>query len=252
MAVIDNGVVSLTDLGGGVAEIAMQDAENRNTFSEALIEGMVRCFEAVRNNQGYRTVILTGYDSYFASGGTKELLLRMSRGEIRFNDLDFFRLPLDCPLPVITAMQGHGMGGGFILGLYGDFLVMSRESVYTTNFLKFGFTPGVGATVVVPLKLGYYLANEMLFTARNFRGEEFLQRGVAFPVLPRKEVLPYARRMAATIAEKPRRSLVLLKEHMTRDLRERLPGVVEQEVKMHDATFGQEEVAARIEELFGS
>lgn len=250
MAVIETGVVSLADLGGGVAEIAMHDAESRNTFSDALIEGVLRCFELVKANADYKVVVLTGYDTYFASGGTKELLLKMARGEIRFNDLDLCRQPLDCELPVIAAMQGHAIGGGFIFGLYSDFLVMSLESLYTTNFLRYGFTPGVGATIVTPLKLGCFLANEMLYTARNFRGEEFLQRGAGVPVLPRKEVVPYARRMAAGIAEKPRQSLVLLKQHMTRDLRERLPGVIEQELRMHDLTFRQE-VTARIEELFG-
>jgi polyketide biosynthesis enoyl-CoA hydratase PksI len=244
-------VVQLNELEGNVVEITMRDAENHNTFSYPLIDGLVRCFDAIQNDDRYKIVILTGYDTYFASGGTKELLNKMCRGEIRFNDLDFFRLPLDCALPVICAMQGHGLGGGFIFGLYGDFIVLSRESVYTANFMKFGFTPGMGATLLAPLKLGYFLGHEMLFTARNYRGEELAQRGLAVPVVPRKEVLPYARRMAALMAEKPRLSLITLKQHMTRNLREQLPKAIEMEVRMHDATFGQDEVADRIDQLFG-
>lgn len=252
MANIDGGVVRLTELSDGVVEIAMRDSANHNTFSAQIIDGLVHCFKLVQNGDSYKAVILTGDDTYFCCGGTKDVLMKMSRGEMRFNQLDFFRLPLDCPLPVICAMQGHALGGGFIFGLYGDFVVLSRESLYTANFMKYGFTPGMGATLLAPLKLGHFLGNEMLFTARNYRGEELAQRGAGVPVVPRKEVIEYARRMAAVLAEKPRRSLMTMKKHMTSRLRTELPQTIEVELKMHDETFGQEDVAARIQELFGS
>ena len=51
-------------------------------------------------------------------------------------------------------MQGHGIGGGFVVGLFADFVILSRESVYSTNFMKYKFTPGMGATYIVPKKIG--------------------------------------------------------------------------------------------------
>jgi len=247
-----NPVVQLSETDNGIAEITMRDVEHHNEFSRELIDGLVHSFDAIGCNNGLRTVILTGYDTYFSAGGTRELLMQMHRGELRFNDVDFFRLALDCPVPVISAMQGHALGGGFIFGLYSDMVVLSRESVYTANFMNFGFTPGMGATLIAPLKLGHALATEMLFTARNYRGEELKQRGVGIPVVPRNEVLGYARRMAAVMADKPRASLLALKQHMTRDVCERLPATVQHELRMHDMTFGEDVVADRIDELFGS
>lgn len=252
MADIDAGVVRLTESDDGVVEITMRDAENRNTFSYALIDGLMRCFDAVARNDRYKVVVLTGYGTYFASGGTKELLLKMYQGEITFNDMDFFRLPLDCPLPVISAMQGHGLGGGFIFGLYADLVVLSRESIYTANFMKYGFTPGMGATLIAPAKLGGVLANEMLFTAATYRGEELAARGLPIPVVPRKDVLAHARQLARIVAEKPRLSLLTLKEHMSCGLREQLPMVIERELRMHEVTFHQPEVETRIEAFFAT
>ncbi|MDJ1175526.1 polyketide synthase, partial [Roseofilum sp. BLCC_M114] len=251
MANLNSGVVQLSELGNGVVQITMRDQEYRNTFSHGLINGLYECFGAIAQNETYKVVILTGYDNYFCSGGTKEELIRIHRREIKFDDLDFFRIALDCKLPVISAMQGHGIGGGFVLGLYADLVVLSEESIYTTNFMKYGFTPGMGCTLIVPHKLGGGLGAELMYTAENYRGKQLAERGIGFPVLPRKKVLNYAQKMAQAIAEKPRLSLITLKEHLTAELRGKLPPLIAQEVAMHEITFHQPEVAELINIRFG-
>ena len=67
---------------------------------------------------------------------------------------------LKCNVPVISAIQGHALGGGFVLGMFADIIVMSKESIYSTNFIKYGFTPGVGSTYILKDRLGGTLANE--------------------------------------------------------------------------------------------
>jgi len=248
---LEQAVVT-TEIEPGIVQITMQDRVNKNTFSRELAEGLIGAFSAVGADARHRVVILTGYDSYFASGGTKEGLLFLSEGKGRFSDRDFYSLALNCPIPVIAAMQGHGVGGGFVLGLFADFPILSRESVYTANFMKYGFTPGMGSTFVLPQKLGIGLAEEMMITARTYRGEELQKRGIPFPVLPRAEIMAYALDLARTIAEKPRVSLVTLKDHLVAPLRQGLPPVIDQEVAMHAATFHQPEVKERIEALFGN
>lgn len=244
-------VVQVTDLGAGVAQITMQDRVSKNTFSHELAEGLIDAFGAVGGDQRYRAVILTGYDTYFASGGTKEALLYLSDGKGKFTDLDLYSLALNCPVPVVSAMQGHGIGGGFVMGLFADFPVLSRESVYTANFMKYGFTPGMGATFILPQKLGLVLAEEMMIVARTYRGEELHKRAIPFPVLPRAEVMEYALALAREVAEKPRISLVTLKDHLVAPLRAQLPAAIRQELAMHEMTFHQPEVKERIEALFG-
>jgi polyketide biosynthesis enoyl-CoA hydratase PksI len=196
-------------------------------------------------------VILTGFDSYFASGGTQEDLLTLHEGKGSFSDNKIYGLALECEIPVISAMQGHGIGGGFVMGLFADFVILSRESVYTANFMKYGFTPGMGATMILPEKLGPVLGMEMLLQARRYRGEELKQRGVAFPVHPRNEVMDRAMDIARDLAQVPRLSLITLKSHLVRSLREQLPDVIEREVAMHAVTFHQDEVKDNIESLFG-
>ncbi len=245
-----NRAVVLEEVERGIAQITMQDKINKNSFSPELIAGLIDAFRQVQQDSQYKVAILTGYDSYFASGGTQQTLLSLHDGDGQFTDAPLYDLPLRCEIPVISAMQGHGIGGGFAMGLFADFVVLSRESLYTTNFMKYGFTPGFGSTYVLKEKLGTSLAQEMLMTANSFRGEELKNRGISFPVLPRTEVLDHAITLARSLADKPRISLVTLKNHLVEDLRNSLPGTTAKEIAMHQKTFHLPEVRERIETLF--
>lgn len=244
-------IIEVTELEAGIVQVRMQDRVNKNTFTNALIAGLTDTFASLKNREDCKAVILTGYDTYFSSGGTQEGLRDLYDGKFKFTDKDLYSLALNCPVPVIAAMQGHGIGGGFVMGMFADFVILARESLYTANFMKYGFTPGMGSTFILPKKLGIGLAEEMMLTAGNYRGEDLHRRGVPFPVLPRENVLDHARELARSLAEKPRVSLVALKDHLVAPLRAELPGFIEQEVAMHELTFHQPEVRDRIEAFFG-
>lgn len=243
-------IVGLRELAEGVIEVRMQDKVNKNTFTQELISGLTAAFARITADSRARAVILTGYDSYFASGGTQAGLRDLHAGKFKFTDKDLYSLAVNCPIPVIAAMQGHGIGGGFVMGLFADLIILARESIYTANFMKYGFTPGMGSTFIMPLKLGMVLAEEMMLTAVTYRGEDLQKRGVAFPVLPRSQVQQHALELATALAQKPRVALVTLKDRLVAPLRAALPECIEQEVQMHELTFHQPEVRERIEALF--
>lgn len=234
----------------GVAHIRMQDRDSKNGFSVALCTGLIEAFAWIESREDIRVAILTGYDNYFASGGTQTGLMTIQEGKGSFTDTNVYSLALDCSIPVIAAMQGHAIGGGFAMGLHADFVVLCREAVYTANFMRYGFTPGMGATYILRQKLGIALAQEMLLAAETFRGATLQERGVPFPVLPRKQLPTYVQALARSVAQKPRKALQLLKRHLVGDIRAALPAVIEAEVAMHRETFHDDEVRNRIGTLF--
>lgn len=244
-------VVTLTELGNDIVQITMQDRAARNTFSQALIDGLLEVFEKIKNNQTYKVVILTGYDNYFSCGGTQEELFKIYRKELDFTELEFFTHPMTLEIPVIAAMQGHAIGGGLAFACFADFMILGRENIYTTNFMKYGFTPGMASTYLVPLRFGQVVGNEMLFTAENYRGEQLQKRGIQQKVVPKAQVLAAAISLAEKLAQKPRLSLKALKAHLIKDIIAKVPSVIEEELQMHSITFHQPEVQQRIESLFG-
>ncbi|QGZ37636.1 acyl transferase domain-containing protein [Pseudoduganella flava] len=240
-------VVTATLHADGVVELKMADTDGKNTFTDALSDGLREAFDWIGAQPACKVVVLTGYGNYFSSGGTRDTLLAIGEGARRFTDNLAFRLPLDCPVPVIAAMAGHGIGAGWALGMFADIALFADESRYVSPYMEYGFTPGAGATLVFPRRIGLDLARETLLGARELAGGELKERGLRHAVLPREQVLPAALALARRIAQAPRARLVALKARWAAPLVDALPATFVRELAMHERTFvGQQETLAKI------
>lgn len=244
-------VVHLRKHGAAIAVIEMADHAGRNTFTRALVAGLGDVLGRIAADPDIKVVVIHGYDSVFCAGGTLEELLTLVEHKVTFDAHSFYRTLLDCEVPVIAAMQGHALGGGLVFGLYADLVVLSQESLYSANFMKYGFTPGMGATVLLPLKLGVPLASEMMFAARGYHGGTLRERGLTFPVVPRAEAVVTALKLAEDLADKSAVALRLLKRALNERLLRDLPAAVAREKAMHEMSFAQPDIAGRIAARFG-
>ena len=249
-------VVVLSELDHDIAMITMCDEENKNIFTEQFLTELVEAFQTVNESEHYKVVILTGFGNYFMSGAPKEKLLSMHDREIKFTDdgnegkIAIYSLAMQCKIPVIAAMQGHAIGGGFTFAMYCDVVVMARESVYAPNFMRYGFTPGFGSTYIIPKKVGIALASEMMLTANYYKGIDLEKRGIPFGVYPRNMVLDKAIEIARDMAEKTRISLILLKHQLVKKMLEEVEVTVEEELKMHDITITSNDAEQLINERY--
>lgn len=244
-------VVRLRRHGASIAVIEMEDRAGRNTFTPALVGGLGTALQRVDADPEIKVVVIHGFDAIFCAGGTLEELLTLADHKATFDAHGFYRALLDCKAPVVAAMQGHALGGGLVFGLYADLVVLSQESLYAANFMKYGFTPGMGATVVLPMKLGAGLAGEMMFSAKGYHGGALRERGIGFPITPRAETIPAAMKLAEELAEKPLGALRMLKQALNRPLLASLPEAITNEKAMHEASFADPDIAARIASRFG-
>lgn len=233
-----------------IAIVTMEDRASRNCFSPRFIEGVERAFEAIAARESARVVVIKGYEHYFCCGGTREELDLLATGKAAFTDFPFFDILLRSPVPVIAAMQGHAIGGGFVFGLYADLIVLGRECLYSANFMQYGFTPGMGATWALPARLGTTLGWEMLFSARNYHGGELRERGAPLRVVPKGEVVGHALEIAREVALKPPLALRELKRAFVDSVRSAHAEAVRREVAMHAVTFPRPEVRERIARLY--
>ncbi|WP_459212158.1 beta-ketoacyl synthase N-terminal-like domain-containing protein [Aquimarina rhabdastrellae] len=237
----------------GIVEIIMEDREARNMFSDAFIEGMIEVFDHISESSTYKVVVLTGYDSYFASGGTKESLVAIQEGKARFTDTRIFQLALDCNIPVIAVMQGHGIGAGWSMGMFSDFPILSKESHYVSPYMNYGFTPGAGATLIFPERIGHDLARGTLLTGVEYAGQTLKEKRISLPVVSRKEISEFAFTLVRDLVRNSRSSLIAFKDQMTRYIKDRLEDICAQELSMHDKTFvGSLDTLKRIEGNFNT
>ena len=245
-----NDVIKLTRQNH-IATVIMDDRESKNTFTTAFMQGMLDAFAAIKKDEYIKVVVLHGFDNYFCCGGTKEELVKIYEGKGIFTDLHVHDLLLNCDVPVISAMQGHALGGGLALASFADILVMGKQCLYSTNFMKYGFTPGFGSTYIIPHRFGDTLGREMLFSAKSYYGAELKERGAGAKIVEKQDVITTAMAMAEELADKPRLSLLTLKRCFSDPIKRLLPEYIKGELAMHQLTFIQPEVRDRIERLFG-
>lgn len=234
-----------------VAYVALEEREGKNTFTQRFIEDIKRAFVEINASEQVNVVVVYGFDNYFCCGGTKEELLGLYDGinkdaSTNFTEGKFYDVFLQCRVPVIAAMQGHAIGGGFALSCFADIMIMGEQCIYAANYMKYGFTPGMGATYIVPYKMGKTLGAEMMYSARTYFGSELKTRGVKSIIVKKEDVLNTAIGMAKDIALKPRISLIALKDNLVEEIRKALPEVIDKEIEMHKISFKQAEVLKSI------
>ncbi|MFG2783705.1 polyketide synthase [Streptomyces prunicolor] len=238
-------------LEGPVAHVFLRDAAHGNRITPAARTALPEALALAAADPGTRVIVLSGLPDIFCSGGTREDLT--AEGEARTPaGWDFVRAAADCPLPVVAAVQGHAIGGGLLLALYADVVVLSDHSSYAANFLTYGFTPCLGATHLLPTVLGPALGTEMLYTGRPYRGRELAARGAPVNIVAHDKVPSRADTVAARIAQAPRTTLQLLKRQLAVPARDLALAALERELPHHTATLAAPEARHRIDSLYPS
>ena len=132
--------------------------------------------------------------------------------------------------PVVAAVQGAAIGGGFGLALTADFRVAAPEARFAANFVKLGIHPGFGLTVTLPNLIGPQAANLMFLTGRRIKGEEALQLGLVDQLAPLDSLAAAAQRLAAEIAENAPLAIVSVRATMRQGLADRIAAATDHEL----------------------
>src|SRR6185436_1909247 len=106
-----------------------------------------------------------------------------------------------CKKPVVAAIQGAAIGGGFGLALVADFRVASPDARFGANFVKLGIHPGFGLTHTLPRVIGQQKAALMFLTGRRLTGEEALAWGLVDKLVAPESLRAEAMGLAQEIAE---------------------------------------------------
>ena len=226
----------------GVAVVRMNDPEGNNAMSPRFVNELVASFDEVERWGELKVVVLAGTDEVFCSGASLEMLEELVAGNIEPTEIVLPKRVLDIPVPVVSAMAGHAIGGGLALGLCADIVIASRQARYGCSFMNMGFTPGMGMTKLLEHVTTPAVAHEMLLTGEPKKGRWLDARGAFNAVLDRAEVLPHAMNVAARIAEKPRLSLEILRRSLTLPRRQAFESTYTIESLMHRLSFAQPEV----------
>jgi enoyl-CoA hydratase/carnithine racemase len=189
---------------GMVGVITLDRPDNRNSMTPELLDAFAVASAAARADATIRSLVVTGTGACFSSGADFKSVIQRDTGESPSERSYAMYVPflslLDIEVPVIGALNGHTVGGGFGLALVCDMRIGAVDAKYGANFAKLGLAPGMSISYLLPRLVGVARANELLLTGRLVEGREAEALGILNRAVPAAEVLPEAMKLAETIA----------------------------------------------------
>jgi enoyl-CoA hydratase/carnithine racemase len=160
-----------------------------------------------------RCVVVTGSDVAFAAGADIGEMAEATPIEVMSRNVQkYWRSIMECPKPLIAAVEGFALGGGLELALCADIIVAGEGAKLGLPEVKVGILPGGGGTQKLARLVGRHRAMLLIMTGRMFGANEALNMGVISEVAPTGQALARSLDIAREIAAMPPVSIMQIKE----------------------------------------
>ena len=225
------------EVEGQIGIITINRPKALNALNSTVLDELDKTLDAV-DLEAVRCLILTGAGekSFVAGADIGEMsTLTQSEGEAfgkKGNNV--FRKLETFPLPVIAAVNGFALGGGCEISMSCDIRICSENAVFGQPEVGLGITPGFGGTQRLARIVGTGKAKEMIYGARNIKAEEAYRIGLVNNVYPLDELMPAAKKLAATIA----RNAPIAVRACKRAINEGLQVDMDQAIVIEEKLFG--------------
>jgi enoyl-CoA hydratase len=186
-----------------VRVITFDRPEKLNALGTPMLEGLERALDEARDDPRCRVLVLTGAgDRAFMAGADIGEYARQTHDDFDvfqhacrrvFGTIDAF------PKPVIGAINGYALGGGFEIALCCDLLIASTTARFGLPEGLLGLVPGGGGTQRLTRAAGPFLAADVLLSARRLTAEDALRAGLVAEVVEPAMLLEAALAKAAAI-----------------------------------------------------
>lgn len=199
-----------TDKKDHILTVTIDRPEARNAISLAMTETLIDVWNDFARDPDLRVAILTGAgDVAFCAGAdlteVGSWCASMTPEERRHNadtqpGLGGITRNLDPGKPIIAAINGACLAGGLEMALACDIRIATPNATFGVPEVKWGLIPGAGATQRLPIMVSHSTAMEMLLTGDVIDAERALRSGLVSTIVPAKELVSAATKMAIQIA----------------------------------------------------
>ena len=196
----------IVDKEGDLAWVTLNRPEVANAFNTRMAEELLEVFsEFVSGSRKARCIILTGAgERAFCAGGDLKQRHGMTDEEwyqqhVVFEELA--RALMDCPVPILGAINGAAFGGGTELTLACDFAYAVNHARFALTETTLGIMPGMAGTQYLPRAVGIRRAKEIILTGKPFSAEQALQWGLVNQLCEPEALLESVKTTAQRIAD---------------------------------------------------
>ena len=213
----------LLNVEDGIAVVTLNRPEALNSINRALRLELLDLFPALDMRKDVKVIVITGAgDKAFCTGADlKERSTRTT--EEMVYDRHYLTSKTTSVLanvskPVIAAIKGYCMAGGYEMVLQCDISIASDNAIFSLPEVSHGFFPGGGACQRLPRLVGYQMAKELILTGRRWDAKEAKELGLINKIVPLDKVMDEAMAMAGKIASHPSIGVVQAKRALNQSM----------------------------------
>jgi enoyl-CoA hydratase len=189
----------LAEVDDGIAVITINRPQARNAVNGAVARGIAAAVEEFDASADVRVLVLTGAGGSFCAG--MDLKGFLAGDAPTAPGRGFGGIAERPPAkPVIAAVEGYALAGGFELALACDLIVASQDAKFGLPEVRRGLVAGAGGLLRLPRRIPYHLAMEVALTGEHFPAERLHQAGLVSRLVPAGQALAAARDLAAQVA----------------------------------------------------
>ena len=182
----------------GIIVITINRPEARNAINRAVSDGVRAAIDELERDAGLRVGILTGAGGVFSAGMDLKAFLRGEMTEVV--DRGLLGIVLTPPKkPLIAAVEGYALAGGFEVTLACDLLVAARDAKFGIPEVKRGLAASAGGLIRLPRLIPQRIAMEMALTGDMYPAEFLDRHGLINHLVEPGQALAEARRLARRI-----------------------------------------------------
>jgi enoyl-CoA hydratase len=189
----------LTDVSDGVAVITINRPEARNAVNGEVARGIAEAVDELDASKDVQVLILTGAGGTFSAG--MDLKGFLAGDSPAFGDRGFGGIVQRPPVkPVIAAVEGYALAGGFELVLSCDLVVASEEARFGLPEVRRSLVAGAGGLLRLPKRIPYHLAMEIALTGEHYPAARLQEAGLVNRLVPAGQALDAAKELAGRVA----------------------------------------------------
>ncbi len=195
----------LLNIEDSVAVVQLNRPKAFNSINYQLLNDVYDVFSGLMYDPDVRAIVLTGNNKAFAAGADIKSVADYNAFEaLDFLDKchDVMFIIEDHNKPVIAAIEGLALGGGFELVLACDIRIAAENCTFGFPEVNIGIFPGAGGTQRTPRSCSIAIAKQLIYTGDNFNAALADKAGLVNMVVPAGETLEAAKKMARKLAKK--------------------------------------------------
>ena len=189
----------LFEVKGSVATITLNRPERKNAINQALLIGLYNSIDKITESDEIKVGIITGSGNSFCSGIDLACLATDNLFDPRSDGKDMPEIFGSCDKPIIGAVNGYSITGGFEIALNCDFLIASKNAVFADTHAKVGIHPGWGMSQLLQQAVGQRLAKQFSATCEKISAERALNCGLVNEVVSADKLIIRATQIAEEI-----------------------------------------------------